>query len=161
MDRPELEIKGESGGVAPYEGSLADRAWEATKYNPYVSLAAGPVAGWFFWWGLASAWDTVNPTGTAVQDALGLIVVLLFVGRGALLFSRRDQKKRRLPLGSENRVLLALKEVGGQITPIEAAIETSLSVDETEQILSRLASRGHLNVESRGGTLSYAMPSRA
>jgi hypothetical protein len=46
------------------------------------------------------------------------------------------------------------------ITLIEAALETSLTVDEAEGILSRLADRGHLRVESRDGTLSYVMPGR-
>jgi hypothetical protein len=33
-------------------------------------------------------------------------------------------------------------------------------VDEAEEILSRLANRGHLLVESRDGALFYALPGR-
>jgi hypothetical protein len=53
-----------------------------------------------------------------------------------------------------------LAEAGGSITPIEAALQTSLTVDEADEILSRFAYRGHLLVENRDGVLSYALPSR-
>ena len=39
---------------------------------------------------------------------------------------------------------MAILEIGGRITPVEAALKTSLSVDEAESILSRLATHGHL-----------------
>jgi hypothetical protein len=53
---------------------------------------------------------------------------------------------------------MLLREVGG-ITPIQAALETSLTVDEAEGILSHLANRGHLHLGSRDGTLLYMLPS--
>ena len=55
---------------------------------------------------------------------------------------------------------MAIRDAGGSITPVGAALETSLTVDEAEEILTRLANRGHLLVESRDGTLSYALPGR-
>jgi hypothetical protein len=53
---------------------------------------------------------------------------------------------------------MAIRDAGGSITPVEAALETSLTVDEAEEIHSRLTSRGHLLLESRDGALSYALP---
>jgi hypothetical protein len=52
---------------------------------------------------------------------------------------------------------MIIADTGG-ITPIEATLETSLTVDEAKEILSHLASRGHLLLESRGGVLSYTLP---
>ncbi len=55
-------------------------------------------------------------------------------------------------------MLLAIRDAGGSVTPVEAALRTSLTVDEAEEILTRFADRGHLLVESRDGVLSYALP---
>ena len=57
-------------------------------------------------------------------------------------------------------MLAAIRANGGSITPAEAAMETSLTVREADQMFSELASGGHLRVESEGGTLFYALPSR-
>jgi len=62
--------------------------------------------------------------------------------------------------GAEKQLLMAIRASGDGVTPVEAALETSLSVDEAEEILSRLADRGHLLVDSRDGALSYALPGR-
>ena len=53
---------------------------------------------------------------------------------------------------------MAILDAGGSITPVEAALETSLTVDE--EILTRFADRGHLLVESRDGALFYTLPGR-
>jgi hypothetical protein len=62
--------------------------------------------------------------------------------------------------GSEKQLLMALQTAGDGITPVEAALETSLTVDEAEDILTSLADRGHLVVQSRGATLLYTLPGR-
>ena len=49
---------------------------------------------------------------------------------------------------------------GGSITSAEAAMETSLTVREADQMLSELAGGGHLTVESKEGSLFYALPRR-
>jgi hypothetical protein len=43
---------------------------------------------------------------------------------------------------------------------VKAALKTSLTVDEAEEHLTRLADRGHLLVQSRDGALFYALPGR-
>ena len=57
-------------------------------------------------------------------------------------------------------MLMAIRDTGGTMTPVEAALETSLTVDEADEILSRLANRGHLLVDSRDGALFYSLPGR-
>ncbi|MGH3086771.1 MAG: hypothetical protein ACRDSJ_05570, partial [Rubrobacteraceae bacterium] len=54
----------------------------------------------------------------------------------------------------------AIRDNGGSITPTEAAMDTSLTVREADQMLSTLASGGHLKVESGDGTLIYSLPQR-
>jgi hypothetical protein len=61
-------------------------------------------------------------------------------------------------VGSEKQLLMAILDAGDGVTPVEAALETSLTVDEAEEILTRLADRGHLIVHSRDGALVYALP---
>jgi hypothetical protein len=48
----------------------------------------------------------------------------------------------------------------GSITPAEAAMETSLTVSEADEMLSELAAGGHFQVESSEGTLVYKLPGR-
>ncbi len=58
--------------------------------------------------------------------------------------------------GRERELLEALRE-HGELTPARAAMETSLSVAEADQMLKDLAAGGHLEVRTRGVGLSYAL----
>ena len=73
---------------------------------------------------------------------------------------QRGLAKTGPKLGSEKQLLMAIQAADGAITPIEAALETSPTVDEAEEILTRFADRGHLRVESRDGALLYTLPGR-
>jgi hypothetical protein len=76
--------------------------------------------------------------------------------------SRFARQRHALPeSGGERALLSALRENGGSITPAEAAMETSLTVKEADRMLSQLASEGHLLVESREGSLFYALPRKS
>lgn len=55
----------------------------------------------------------------------------------------------------EKELLRALRE-HGELTPARAAIETSLTVAEADEMLRELAEAGHLEVRARGGGLHYA-----
>lgn len=85
----------------------------------------------------------------------GVVVLLQELGR-----PERPSPQTALRLGAEKQLLLALRESGG-LTAVEAALETSLTVDEAEGMLSSLAERGHLLIENRSGALSYALPGRS
>ena len=55
------------------------------------------------------------------------------------------------------RQLLTAIERHGEITPIRAALETSLTVAEADRMLSGLAQGGHLEVRAEGGKLLYGL----
>lgn len=81
----------------------------------------------------------------------------------ALGLSRLEQQRRKAisPRVSKERELLsAMRNNTGIITPAEAAMETSLTVSEADEMLSELAAGGHLQVESSEGTLIYRLPGR-
>jgi len=105
---------------------------------------------------------TVFVISTAGVLAAGfpfVIAAALCLGWGISRFARQ---RRALPSsGGERELLSALRENGGSITPAEAAMETSLTVKEADRMLSELASEGHLLVESREGSLFYALPRRS
>ena len=103
-------------------------------------------------------YDTFYTSGFSVLLPFVVTIALLcYIGR---LLLRRDPTKPGSRPGSEKQLLMAIQEVGGGLTPVEAALETSLTVDEADDILTRLAERGHLVVQSRDGALRYAMPGR-
>jgi hypothetical protein len=53
--------------------------------------------------------------------------------------------------------LLEVIEANGEITPARAALQTSLTVEEAERLLSDLAQRGHLDVRVEGSKLIYSL----
>ncbi len=58
--------------------------------------------------------------------------------------------------GKERELLRALRE-HEEISPTQAAMETSLTVEEADGMLRDLAARGHLEVRVRGGGLFYGL----
>ncbi|CAN5835836.1 hypothetical protein BH23ACT11_BH23ACT11_27290 [soil metagenome] len=60
-------------------------------------------------------------------------------------------------LDSRERELLEAIKAHGEITPAQAAMETSLTVSQAEGKLKELAAGGHLDVRVRGGGLFYAL----
>jgi hypothetical protein len=121
--------------------------------NPhlYIALGLGFVVG------------AVLVIGTAGVLAAGLpfvIAAAALLGKGV---SELRGQRRVLPtsVSKERELLSAIRDNGGSITPAEAALETSLTVREADQMLSELAASGHLTVESRTGALFYALPGRS
>jgi hypothetical protein len=99
-----------------------------------------------------------------------LVVALFLVGRG---FGRAGIWRAGRPpasaaaverpasppswrTGEEKELLLAL-ESRGEITAARAALETSLGVAAAEEMLSGLASAGHLRVGAQEGSLVYSL----
>ncbi len=73
---------------------------------------------------------------------------------------RSIRGSRHQTAGSEQnseRQLLEVIERNGEITPARAALQTSLTVDEAERLLSDLAQRGHLDVRVEGSKLVYSL----
>ena len=97
--------------------------------------------------------------GTAAAGFPFVLGAAACLGVGISRFSRR--RALSASGGGERELLSAIRENGGSITPAEAAMETSLTVREADRLLSELASGGHLLVESREGSLFYALPRRS
>ena len=93
-----------------------------------------------FWW-------LIFVFGWMIFPAFGLLV------RGIAGLS---EGKTELPPGNERELLEALRE-HGELTPAQAAMETSLSVTEADRMLKELAEGGHLDVRVRGGGLFYSL----
>ena len=83
--------------------------------------------------------------------AFGLLV------RGVAGLSE-GEGRTELPAGNskERELLEALRE-HGELTPAQAAMETSLSVTEADRMLKELTEGGHLDVRVRGGGLFYSL----
>lgn len=76
--------------------------------------------------------------------------------RGVAGLMESPQEERPPKSDRERKLLKALRD-RGELTPAQAAIETSLSVRETDGMLKELAEGGHLEVHVRGGGLSYSL----
>ena len=99
---------------------------------------------------------------TAGTPAAGIGFVIpaaIFLGLAANDFQKYRHALPQ-PANKERELLSAIRDNGGSITPAEAAMETSLTVREADQMLSELTGAGHLAVESNDGTLFYALPRR-
>lgn len=79
--------------------------------------------------------------------------------RGTPAVRRTTDEPQALPPNESDKEkeLLKALERHGEITATRAALETSLSVAEAEEMLSGLANDGHVRVSANGGTLAYAM----
>ena len=89
----------------------------------------------------------------------------LTIPAAALLGSALNDivKRRRAlspPANKERELLTAFRDNGGSITAAEAAMGTTLTVEEADRMLLELASGGHLRVGSDEGTLRYFLPER-
>jgi hypothetical protein len=127
---------------------------EANESTPYVLIPLGVSLA------LASPL-TFLFTGGEPLVGLGTLAAATL----ALKFGVRAANKRRRALPSsaprdKERELLSAIRDGGSVTPVEAAMETSLTVREADAMLSELANDGHLLIGSEGGALRYSLPSR-
>lgn len=88
--------------------------------------------------------------GWAIFPAFGLLL------RGIVGLSNGDAAEHPVANGKERELLEALRELG-ELTPARAAMETSLTVSEADEMLKGLVEGGHLEVRVRGGGLFYAL----
>ena len=95
------------------------------------------------WWlVLIFCWIVFLALGTFTRGVAGLV---------------ESPEEERLPQNSKERELLEALRVRGELTPAQAAVETSLTVKEANEMLKELAEGGHLEVRVRGGGLSYSL----
>jgi hypothetical protein len=124
-------------------------------------------------------------SGTALNEGpwwllfFGVVAAYGFATPPALrLWKRRAEELRRPGSGRQNsnlrgrehapavaggdegraeRQLLEAIDRHGEITPVRAALETTLTVDEADRMLSDLAKSGYLEVRVEGGKLLYGL----
>jgi hypothetical protein len=154
----EHKLKGEVVGYVDLQRRREERSRASSRHegapDPYFFSTLGfGLATPASWLSFFMFWSGSPLPVVAAPLMLPTVFVLLGVWQ---LWNRRSPDAKPPP-GTEKQLLLALAR-SRRLTPVEAAIETSLTVDEAEEILARLASRGHLVVESRDGSLSYALP---
>ena len=75
-------------------------------------------------------------------------------GVARLMESRQEQW---LPKNDRERELLEALRDRGELTSVQVAVQTSLSVREADEMLKELAEGGHLEIRVRGGSLSYSL----
>ena len=129
---------------------------DVESMNPRTRAVTGVVTGGVIL--LATAllilftdlWWLIFILGWMVFPALGTFAE----GVGGLMESRQEQ---RLPENDKERELLEALRDRGEVTPVQAAVETSLTVKEADEMLKELAGGGHLEIRVQGGALSYSL----
>jgi capsular polysaccharide biosynthesis protein len=91
----------------------------------------------------------------SVAGKLGGPAVSQGIGQAGLPFAP-SAGPSRADVIKEKELLLALGRCG-KLTAVEAALESSLSVEEADRMLSELAAKGHLEVTVEHGRLHYAL----
>ena len=128
---------------------MSPRAQVATA----LSILASVILSGVLLVGLAPGlWWVFTTYGWVAFPAFGLLV-RGFAGlpEGRTATPARERKEREL--------LGALRQ-WGELTPTRAAMETSLSVAEADEMLRELAEGGHLEVRVRRGAIFYALWTR-
>ncbi len=97
-----------------------------------------------FWW-------LIFVFGWTIFPAFGLLV------RGIAGLSEDRGRLPSAPANSRERELLGALRDKGELTPAQAAMETSLTVEEADGMLRKLAEGGHLQVRVHGGGLFYSL----
>lgn len=135
-----------------------------------------------FWEDIGVDLDGLSPRGQAMAGAVtgGIVLLvaalliaftelwwmifvfgwLLFPALGA--FARgvaglADSGASKPLAGERERELLEALRARGELSPAQAAMETSLTVKEADEMLQGLAEGGHLQVRVRGGGLFYSL----
>ena len=95
---------------------------------------------------------------------LALFFLAFFVVGPAIRASARgrsevSERREQEPVEEERkeRQLLQALERCGELSSARAALETTLTVSEADQMLSGLAKDGHIEVRAREGRLGYAL----
>jgi hypothetical protein len=123
---------------------MSPKAQVSASLAVLIPVAIGLVALFTL---LPSFWWLVFIFGWTIFPAFGLLV------RGVAGLSEGSTQR---PVASvKERELLEALQRKDELTPAQAAMETSLTVNEADEMLKDLAAKGHLDVRVRGGGLFY------
>jgi hypothetical protein len=129
--------------------NMSPRAQITASLAVLIPVAVGVVAVLAL---LPSLWWLIFVFGWIIFPGFGLLV------RGVAGLSEGQNRTELLPVGnSRERELLGALRERGELTPAEAAMETSLTVAEADKMLKELAEGGHLQVRVHGGGLFYSL----
>ena len=128
---------------------------DVEKMSPRAQAVTGAVTGGLillaaalliaftqFWWLIfIFGWAVFPAFGVFVRGVAGLV----------------DTRSELPAANARERELLEALQSKGELTPAQAAMETSLTVNEADEMLKDLAAKGHLDVRVRGGGLFYGL----
>jgi hypothetical protein len=155
--RPDRDLEPRRGGHHPERRDSDDFfGLDVEKMSPRAQVTASlavliPVAigGIIILTQVPWLWWLIFVFGWMIFPAFGLLV------RGVAGLS--DSPAKPAVANSRERELLEALQRSGELTPAQAAMETSLTVNEADEMLEDLAARGHLDVRVRGGGLFYGL----
>jgi hypothetical protein len=128
---------------------------DVEKMSPKAQAVTGVVTGGLillaaalliaftqFWWLIFFfGWAVFPAFGIFARGVAGLV----------------DTRSEPPAANARERELLEALQSSGELTPAQAAMETSLTVNEADEMLKDLAAKGHLDVRVRGGGLFYGL----
>jgi hypothetical protein len=124
---------------------MSPRSQVAASLAVLIPVAVGGVLLFTLFTGF---WWLIFVFGWMIFPAFGLLV------RGIAGLSEGPDKPA---VARGERELLEALQRRGELTPAQAAMETSLTVNEADKMLEDLAAKGHLDVKVRGGGLFYGL----
>ena len=128
---------------------------DVEKMSPKAQAVTGVVTGGLillaaalliaftqFWWLIfIFGWAVFPAFGVFARGVAGLV----------------DTRSEPPAANARERELLEALQSSGELTPAQAAMKTSLTVNEADEMLKDLAAKGHLDVRVRGGGLFYGL----
>ena len=136
------------GNVGLDVDSMGPKAQITTSLAVLIPVLVASAAVLFVF---TSFWWLIFFFGWALFPAFGLLL------RGIAGLSEGEGRKGLRGSNAKERELLGALREHEEITPTQAAMETSLTVEEADGMLKDLAAKGHLDVRVRGGGLFYGL----
>jgi len=92
---------------------------------------------------------------------IGVVAPVLLLWQVNRAIAAHEASRRAVPNAREReKELLGVLEKRGDITPVTAAISTSLTADEAASMLDELADKGYLRLRVEEGIQTYALTER-
>jgi hypothetical protein len=153
--RPDRDLESRRRGHHPRWDSDDFFGLDVEKMSPKAQAVTGVVTGGLillaaalliafthFWWLIfIFGWAVFPAFGVFARGVAGLV----------------DARSEPPAANARERELLEALQSSGELTPAQAAVETSLTVNEADEMLKDLAAKGHLDVRVRGGGLFYRL----
>ena len=157
--KPEGQRRGPAEKRGDADEFWADIGVDIEGMSPKAQAVTGIVTGGLIMLAAATVlfavphlWWLIFVFGWVVFPAFGV-----FARGVAGLVDARPERPELPTESSRERELLEEIKAHGETTPAQAAMNTSLTVSEADEMLKKLAEGGHLDVRVRGGGLFYAL----